>query len=242
MPLPARWYICTCPHVLLHQRLNGVNCAEHWSLYINKGRQHCDSWLKFPQTSPDSDKKSDEFACWWIPACPKETSNARVKERLPCTWSWLLRFCALSWQKMCICPSMFCFFISPKSGTIFFHVRHYQCHSMSSLCLVLWFNPRNFLPFKLMRIMQVNPGFFKTVTTRQGLPMCRWHRSYLHALACPLTAIFAIRSEYCGNLHINEMSSRPSLHWSSISTSSTTSLARKGHRKGVGSRMDLQNI
>ena len=37
--------------------------------------------------------------------------------------------------------------------------------------------------------MHVNPGLFAPVTTRQGFPMCRWHRSYLHALACPLTAM-----------------------------------------------------
>lgn len=97
----------------------------------------------------------------------------------------------------------------PKFGTMLFHVRHSACHSMSSLMIQ---SPQPPSIYKLMRIIQVNPGFFKTVTTRQGFPMCRWHRSYLHALACPLTAIFAIRSEYCGNLHINEMASRPSLH------------------------------
>ncbi len=134
-------------------------------------------------------------------------------------------------------------FISPNFGTVLFHVKHSQC-------VVLWFNPRNLIPFKLMRIMHVNPGLFAPVTTRQGFPMFRWHRSYLHALACPLTAMSRKKKTCLGALRFavntvaictNEMPSRPSLHWSSISTSSTTSLAAKD-KEGSGSHMDLQNI
>ena len=151
-PLPARWYICTCPHVLLHQRLNGMNCAEHWSLYINKGRQHCDSWLKMikvPQTRIRSlmNLHAGEFQ--------------HVQKRLQMlVWKSDFHapdhgFCGFAHfpGKKCASVQACSVFSSPQN----LEQVSFMWDTLNVIqCLVLWFNPRNLLPFKMMRIIRTS--------------------------------------------------------------------------------------
>ena len=151
-PLPARWYICTCPHVLLHQRLNGVNCAEHWSLYINEGRQHCDSWLKMIKVPKTRIRSLMNLHAGEFQHVQKRLQMLVSKSDFHAPDHGFCGFAHFPGKKGASVQAC-SVFSSPQN----LEQVSFMWDTLNVIqCLVLWFNPRNLLPFKMMRTIQVN--------------------------------------------------------------------------------------